>query len=284
MLIICPNCSTAYRIEVPSLGASGRQVRCARCRTMWVATAESAVPATLDAEPPRRDDSRSPAAPADAADEFGEWQTGGTAEADTVADVATADAPSLVPAQGQGAPAAAIESDREDIESIAARRARPAQRSARRRLTFGRPGLPAAILVLAAVIAALVNWRATVVRLVPQTAPLFAMVGMPVNLRGLTFEALKSTQEFQDGMTVLIVEGTIVNVTRAGVDVPRLRFALRNPLGQEVYAWTALPDRPTLGPQDRLPFRTRLASPPSDGRDVVVRFFTRHDLIAGGQR
>jgi hypothetical protein len=36
-----------------------------------------------------------------------------------------------------------------------------------------------------------------------------------------------------------------------------------------------------LGPFESLPFRTRLASPPADGRDIQVRFFTRRDAVAG---
>ena len=55
---------------------------------------------------------------------------------------------------------------------------------------------------------------------------------------------------------------------------------LRNGIGHEVYAWTALPTRPLLGSGDGLPFRTRLASPPPDGRDVIVRFFNRRDAGA----
>ena len=30
-----------------------------------------------------------------------------------------------------------------------------------------------------------------------------------------------------------------------------------------------------------MPFRSRLASPPADGHDVQVRFFTRRDAVAG---
>ena len=39
--------------------------------------------------------------------------------------------------------------------------------------------------------------------------------------------------------------------------------------------------QPVLAPGESLPFQTRLASPPSEGREVVVRFFNRHDAIAG---
>ena len=65
------------------------------------------------------------------------------------------------------------------------------------------------------------------------------------------------------------------------VEVPRLRFAVRNGAGHEVYAWTALPTKNLLGPGDGMPFRTRLASPPPDGRDVIVRFYNRRDAVAG---
>src|ERR1700751_2242679 len=47
MLIVCPSCTTAYRIELSTLGAAGRTVRCARCRATWFASVEALVPATL---------------------------------------------------------------------------------------------------------------------------------------------------------------------------------------------------------------------------------------------
>ena len=79
----------------------------------------------------------------------------------------------------------------------------------------------------------------------------------------------------------LVIEGTIVNLTTRTLDVPRLRFALRSASGHEVYAWTAQPAKPTLGSGNGLPFRARLASPPPDGRDVIVRFLNRRDVAAG---
>lgn len=298
MLIICPSCATAYQIDVSSLGASGRQVRCARCRTVWLATAESAV-AALETAAAGTDGARGAASAAGAADgksddaDLGAWAAGGEHDDPTNRGSAAPtidDAPSVVPPQNAGSPDDSAFPDDgktiahvgEDIETIAARRAR-GTRPAGRRGHFGmsRPGLPMIILIMIAMVAALIAWRGAVVRTLPQTATLFAGIGLPVNLRGLAFENLKTAHEFQDGVTVLVVEGTIVNVTRATVEVPRLRFGLRNGMGQEIYAWTALPGRSTLGPAEQLAFRTRLASPPSDGRDVVVRSFTRRDLAAG---
>ncbi len=63
-------------------------------------------------------------------------------------------------------------------------------------------------------------------------------------------------------------------------EVPRLRFAARNPAGQEVYVWTALPSRSVLGPGESLDFSSRLVSPPADATDVMVRFFNAQDAAA----
>src|SRR5437588_564595 len=110
--------------------------------------------------------------------------------------------------------------------------------------------------------------RRAVVRFVPQTASLFSAVGLPVNLRGLSLDDIKTSIEAHEGVTVLMVEGTIANVTRQPLEVPRLRFAVRNAAGYEVYAWTALPAEPVLAPGDRVSFRSRLASPPADAQDI----------------
>jgi predicted Zn finger-like uncharacterized protein len=305
MLIICPSCSTSYRVEPSSLGAGGRQVRCARCRTTWLATADSLL-ATAEAGPDREGpgDGFSGDAGPDAA---AGWENAGdpamsewtaaeadsepAASSDIAGPEAVADSPSLVPdpdGDRVADAAATIDPLSEDIETIASRRAGAAPKAApkagkRWKPKLVRPGLPVVIVTLVIVLAALLQWRSTVVRVFPQTGSLFGAIGLPVNLRGMTFENLKTSQDIQDGVPVLVVEGTIVNKTRSAVDVPRLRFALRNRMGQEIYAWTALPPRSDLAPEEYVAFRSRLASPPMDGRDVVVRFFTRHDIASGLQ-
>ena len=196
------------------------------------------------------------------------------ASSDEAASITIANSPSLVPALAQeSAPASGP-----DIETVAARRAR--QSGTKRRRSRRWPGLPTIILVLAGVIAALLNWRAAVVRFVPQTASLFSAVGLPVNLRGLSLDNVKTSVETHEGVTVLVVEGTIANVTRHSMEVPRLRFAVRNAAGYEVYAWTALPAEPVLASGESAPFRSRLASPPTDAQDIIVRFFNRRDVTA----
>ena len=194
--------------------------------------------------------------------------------------LAAYDAPPLAPAadDAAAAPDHASHEPIENIETFAARRARrEAHRHERRR----GPSLAMITLTLLAVNAALIGWRSDVVRVMPQTASLFAAIGLPVNLRGLAFMDVTTTKETHDGVTVLLVQGAIANISRQPRDVPRIRLAVKNDAGAEVYTWTSLPVHPVLAPGDAEQFTTRLASPPADGHAVVVRFFTRRD-IAGG--
>jgi len=196
--------------------------------------------------------------------------------------VAQTAAPALVPAiEPDTLPAPHAATEPENIETVAARRTPRSGKPNRLKLRLPRPGLPTAIVTFAAVLACLIVWRSEVVRFAPQTATLFRAAGLPVNLRGLVFEDVRTTGEVHEGVPVLIVEGAIANVAGKTVEVPRLRFAMRNGAGHEIYAWTTVTGRSILAAGETAAFRTRLASPPADGRDVIVRFFNRRDLLAG---
>jgi predicted Zn finger-like uncharacterized protein len=318
MLIVCPNCATSYRVEPSSLGAAGRSVRCVRCRTVWFAhspeelsAAAAPTPSLSETElgeppapPPDEDAAAEESLPgADSSDAepgpAGEPLAADAGPAEPAPPsfaaegqphelaqphepiVAMADAPAqpLVEHHSAALPADAIVGD--DIETFAARRVQ--RRAARRRAHWPLPGLPTALLALVALNAALIGWRADVVRFVPQTASLYAAIGLPVNLRGLAFANVASATEAHDGVPVLVVEGTIVSANERVAEVPRLRFSVRNRNGQEIYAWTALPSRSVLAPGETLAFRSRLASPPPEAHDVLVRFFNRRDRVAGIQ-
>ena len=121
------------------------------------------------------------------------------------------EAPSLVPPMRGHArlgETAAASLDAEEMESFAARRERlRARRETKRRSSRW----TAIILVLVAFNVALVGARNEVVRYLPQTASLFAAIGLPVNLRNLKFENVKISKESENGVTTLIVDGTIVS-------------------------------------------------------------------------
>ena len=167
----------------------------------------------------------------------------------------------------------------EDVESIAARRRRRAL--TRDALRWPLTRLQTAILALALVDTILIGWRSDVVRALPQTASFYALLGLPVNLRGVTFDGVATSMEQHEGVPILVVEGNVFNDTRKAADVPRLKFVVRNAAREEIYSWTAVPARASLLPGEAVAFRSRLASPPTEARDLIIRFVNRRDLVAG---
>jgi predicted Zn finger-like uncharacterized protein len=310
MLIVCPTCATSYNVDAANLH---RQVRCARCRTVWHAepvAAASTVPAGAHAgsspnvvlglgatdQVEWRDNPADSAAAAGAsnlrATAGGPGSTpadGGAAGAPETPMLEVA-APPLVPAEGAASRApieiegsradASGPAEHEDIETYAARREREERL---KRLRWPLSLMQSAALFLLIIDAVLIGWRDDMVRLFPQTASFYTELGLSINLRGLSFTDVSTTAEKHEGVPILVVEGSIVNDTRKFVDMPRLKFAVRNGADEEIYSWTAVPPRPILAPHESVAFRSRLASPPPDGRAVLVRFVTRQDLVAGGR-
>jgi predicted Zn finger-like uncharacterized protein len=296
MQIVCPNCQTSYQLADVAIGASGRAVRCARCQNQWRAKSPAADATgmasdeteALRAESVQPDPRPAPEPePAElsldslrdamaSAPELDATAPPDEAFALSLSDIPIPAEPAPMPAVDDPRPVAEMDDGPPDVESVAARRDR-----ARRRQTRWRLPLPVAIAVLLTLSAAAVGLRKDVVRHAPQLASFYRTIGLPVNLRGLAFTDLKIGNEIHDGVPVLVIEGMILSTVSQPTDVPRLRFALRSATGAEVYSWTAPPPQPVLGAFETLPFRTRLASPPAEGHDVQVRFFTRRDMVAG---
>ncbi|WP_065752260.1 MJ0042-type zinc finger domain-containing protein [Bradyrhizobium paxllaeri] len=289
MHIVCPHCTTSYAINPATLGAGGRTVRCSRCKETWLARPEDAIelaeaaPAAMPSPPPGPAQSSHSAAD--------EWEA--MAREDEAQDTPVVDSPSISagwPAEGEGASqggsdwTSAVRQDAEDHEEIPvtthrARLARLFRLPSLPRIPFlPVVGLPTACAAMGALVLALMIWRSDVVRLLPQTATFYKMVGLEVNLRGLAFKDIKVSNETVDGKPVLVIEGVIVGETKKPVELPRLRFSVRDAQGTEIYAWNAVLEQPVLKPGERAYFKSRLASPPPEGRNIDVRFFNKRDL------
>jgi len=301
MLIVCPSCATAFKVTTSVLGETGRQVRCAQCRTVWLATPESAIeePAMASAG---AGGATTGTAPQDQAEDDADWGAAFAEEAESKSEskppagedqdlfaeppVPAAASPSLQPDTDVPAmPPRAKEPDdppvrrggRETATSEPARRRLRTPFSRERAQAF-KVSPPIFILVVgAAILGTLLFGREHVVRTVPDSAGLYESIGLPVNLRGVEFRDVKGANEIVDGVVVLVVEGRLVNITGQAVDLPRLRLAVRDAGGKEIYTWTATPPTARLEAGGTAPFRSRLASPPPDGTSVEVRFFTRLD-------
>lgn len=258
MHIVCPHCTTSYAINPATLGAAGRTVRCARCKEVWLARPEDAIepaPALAEAGHSAREqqiaaewnaaageDDAGEAPHVDSPSIAGDWGS----DEDTGSAEGNADWLALVRDAGED-DADGPEPRGAWFGSLLNRRKSTAAKGRLRFLT----GLPTAVTAMGALAVALLVWRADVVRLLPQTAGFYQLVGLHVNLRGVAFKDVKVSTETVEGKPVLVIEGVIVGETKKPVELPRLRFSVRDAQGAEIYAWNAVLEQPVLKPGER---------------------------------
>ncbi len=279
MQIICPHCSTSYGIDPAKLGETGRSVRCSRCKEVWLARPEDAVEFA-----PQTPMMAGAATESEGQDAAAEWEAlAREGEADGTAP--HVDSPSIAGDWDNSADRPADQDDERGQEGSRTGRipqlgklANALPRLPRFRAPFG---LPTACAAMGALVLALVIWRADLVRLLPQTAAFYKLVGLDVNLRGLRFKDVRVSSEMVEGKPVLLIEGSITGKSNKPMEIPRLRFSVRDAQGAEIYAWNTVLEQSVLRPGERAQFKSRLASPPPEGRNIDVRFFNRRDVTGG---
>lgn len=293
MQITCPHCTTSYAVDPANFSAGGRMVRCARCHETWLGRPEDLVMAdeTRNHAYADQETHQNGGASWNRQPQDNDWQD---------KDSPHIDSPPLSDDWGiskhgkTGGGVASNDGWADEPEGKPRRkwlggfggspRAFKGAQSLRAKLPsqFTKISLPRACAIMGAMVFALVIWRVEVVRLMPQTATFFKITGLGVNLRGLSFEDVKITTETVNGSPVLVIEGAIADVTRRPVELPRLRFIVRDAQGSDIYAWNSVLEQPVLNPGEKVWFKSRLAAPPAEGREIVVRFFQRRDIVAGG--
>jgi len=131
-------------------------------------------------------------------------------------------------------------------------------------------GTLAAIIVLAAGLS--VHYRQNIVKMLPGSAQFYARLGMPVNVRGMSFANVVYKRDFENGLPVLAIKGEVVNLTSQKKILPRVRFGLLDETDRELYHWSVRVDKKPIGPNARVKFVTRLSSPPAGAKGLMVRF------------
>jgi len=140
------------------------------------------------------------------------------------------------------------------------------------------PPAPSRLPLIAAIVSiligamALIGLREKIVRIAPVSSAFYSAIGLPVNLAGLELRLVRSHIVLDGARKVLAIEGEIVNLRRSPNVVPPVALTVRGANGLDKYAWTAPAPKPRLEGGETIAFRARLASPPQDGTDVLVRF------------
>lgn len=92
----------------------------------------------------------------------------------------------------------------------------------------------------------------------------------------LAFENIRTRFEGEGADRALVIEGMILSDATTPHNLPSLSFEIRSGggesgSGQSIFQWMIPPPAPSIDRGTPVPFRARLASPPREGKDIVIR-------------
>lgn len=129
------------------------------------------------------------------------------------------------------------------------------------------------IALIAAIGYAAMRYRQEIAVIWPQSAGVYSAMGIKLNPQGIDFTKVDYRRESEDGQTVLVVTGNIVNAGSRELSVPQnVRVTLSDDKNHEIYHWNFTPNVQSLKPGQSSPFLSRLSTPPAAARHLEVRF------------
>ena len=138
--------------------------------------------------------------------------------------------------------------------------------------------------IFLALIASAVFFRNHVVNFWPESARAYKLVGLEVNRFGLDFADIDAKRTFEGTMPILVISGTVRNVSeqdQAGSDV---RVGLRDERGNEVANILAPLDVNALAPGQMAQFQTRLENPPVEAFELELSFIRPDGSTSPGRQ
>jgi len=131
-------------------------------------------------------------------------------------------------------------------------------------------GLVALLAVAALLVWGGVRYRDDIAGAWPQSATVYAALGIPVNAHGLTFTGVNYRRDTQAGQLVLTVEGNLVNIGARELAVPAVEVKLTDGRHRQVDRWTFTPTTNRLKPGEQIAFTTHRTNPPAEARHLEM--------------
>lgn len=261
MILTCPNCSASYSLGDGEIAPEGRRVRCIACDHRWLAFSRDDVTGSLRSARPVP--ARTPARPPWEAS-LGRPQPAPSPEPHSE--------PALPPEPAPEPPAVA-DVPVADFEPLVMRPVKPSKASRRSQVKASTGGLVwagmAAVLIILIGLAAI--FRAEIVKVWPNSAGTFALVGLPVNSLGLTLEGVRTASSIRGGHPVVSVMGKIHNQTAHSINALPIRVSF---LGKDKKAISSVVAQPVgrIPPFGMRHFALTVLDPPGAVNGVEVTF------------
>jgi predicted Zn finger-like uncharacterized protein len=140
---------------------------------------------------------------------------------------------------------------------------------------------PLAISAIAAALLVLIGgiyMRQDIVEIWPPSALLFETVGLPVDAlgAGLQLQNVRSEKRVEDGITVLVIEGQVVNISNRERPVPPLRAVSLGPDKTRLGDWTFTASHETLLPGEIATFVSQMREPAGVIAEIAITFQPSH--------
>ncbi len=248
MILSCPSCSARFKLPDMVLGGKPRKVRCSRCAHLWEARPEDGLPepspnrksgakvkSGAEAKKTAKKKKLAAAAPAMPADEPDERFPG-------MGDFKYPDPEPLESAHQATAHfdedvwmnASASHHQLNEFDSDTGREQQGLGAKIR-----GLSRWIGFFVSVAGLVVFLLSSRNQIVELWPAAARFYDVIGLPAELpgAGLELQNYKSELRVESGVTVLALEGQIVNVSPFARDVPILMATSKNPDNKPIKRW-----------------------------------------------
>jgi len=115
--------------------------------------------------------------------------------------------------------------------------------------------------------------RDMIQEMVPQTKGLYKAIGLGEDLgAGLDIQDVRSERGTEGEIDVLIITGTVANISDVPRDVPLIRVSLYNSEGEEVQFLNVTPEPAHIPPGEKLDFKGTVMDPAATARRMEVTF------------
>ena len=270
MILTCPECATRYLLsDADRIGSVGRTVRCSKCQTSWFVSSDldeltlkdnehaeilaqvQSAPKVEDPNLDRRKSSHS---------DFKSGGVSGRVE-DKPLDTRPENTDHNTRFDTPYSPGAHVGvRDRQD----------------RRRRNFRLTiigliwGITLGLLALAATLAYLS--RQDVIDKYPKAATLYRAFGIDVSAQGLAFDKPVTRSVFIDGSPVLVINGSVKNITTRTMSLPMVALSLHNTALEPLAEWRVEFANTELAKGKRSEFIAHFPNPPIDAVHLRYRF------------
>ena len=271
MILTCPECSTRYFAKDEAIGPNGRTVRCSKCQNSGFVSRDLDEYVLKDNESEDLKTLSNPPFQADQSLKTTPWET--PQDQNTV--------PIQPPEPEKAAPEPAVKdkSDRPYAKGAHVNiRDRADRQKRKRRLSVVGLIWSLTLGTLMGISGLAYMFRQDIVSEYPKVATLYKAFGIEVSRDGLSFDPPITRSIYMDGEPVLVINGSVKNISGRRVNLHPIIFSLRNNKDEELVEWRFEFEQSQINKSKRVEYVTHFPNPPLEAVNLTYRF--TNDTIA----